>query len=82
MRKILVAATIAASLMMLPTFAGAQERLKDGLLGAGAGALVGGPVGAVAGGATGYIAGPRIGRTINPPRHRHVYYRHGRRHYR
>lgn len=40
----------------------AQERLIDGALGAGAGAVVGGPVGAVAGGAIGYGAGPRISR--------------------
>ena len=38
----------------------AGERLNDGLMGAGAGAIVGGPVGAVSGGAIGYVAGPSI----------------------
>lgn len=56
--------------------AGAQERFREGLMGAGAGALVGGPVGAVVGGATGYIAGPGIARSIFHRRHyirrRHV----------
>jgi hypothetical protein len=41
-----------------PAMAG--ERLNDGLLGAGAGAIVGGPVGAAAGGTIGYVGGPAI----------------------
>ena len=42
----------------------AGERLNDGLLGAGAGAIVGGPVGAAAGGAIGYVQGRRFLTTI------------------
>ena len=38
----------------------ADDRVVDGLLGAGAGALVLGPVGLVAGGVIGYCAGPNI----------------------
>lgn len=38
----------------------ADDRVVDGLLGAGAGALVLGPVGLVAGGVIGYSAGPSI----------------------
>jgi hypothetical protein len=52
-----------------PAMAG--ERLNDGLMGAGAGALVGGPVGAVAGGAIGYVAGPNISHGGYHHRHRH-----------
>lgn len=59
----------------------AAERLNDGLLGAGAGALVGGPVGAVVGGAVGYTAGPHIGRGIDRVTDTGPSYRH-RRHYR
>ncbi|PPQ29750.1 hypothetical protein CCR94_13925 [Rhodoblastus sphagnicola] len=55
----------------------AGERLNDGLMGAGAGALVGGPVGAVAGGTIGYVAGPSISRGSGP-HHRH--HRQHRRH--
>ena len=49
----------------------AQERLRDGLVGAGAGALVGGPVGAVVGGAAGYVAGPTVTRAVSPRRRIH-----------
>ncbi len=38
----------------------ADDRVVDGVLGAGAGALVFGPVGLVAGGVIGYSAGPNI----------------------
>lgn len=55
----------------------AGERLNEGLMGAGAGAIVGGPVGAAAGGAVGYVAGPSIARGM----HRHRYYHHHHRHY-
>ena len=51
MKKFLAIAAITVGIAMLPALASAQERLGDGLMGAGAGALVGGPVGAVAGGA-------------------------------
>ena len=54
----------------------AGERLNDGLMGAGAGALVGGPVGAVAGGAIGYTAGPNIAHGSRyHHHHRHHIYR-------
>jgi hypothetical protein len=52
--------------------ASAGERLNEGLMGAGAGAVVGGPVGAAAGGAVGYVAGPSIARGF---RHHHHHYR-------
>jgi hypothetical protein len=71
-------AVIAAAGLITASAAQAQERLIDGALGAGAGALVGGPVGAVAGGAIGYGAGPRISRGFHGRRHyRHRRYRHG-----
>ena len=62
MNKTLALIGLAAALILVPVAANSQERLRDGLLGAGAGALVGGPAGAVAGGAIGYTAGPRISR--------------------
>ena len=71
MKRFFAAAAFAAGLLAVAGAAQAQERLIDGALGAGAGALVGGPVGAIAGGAIGYGAGPRISRGF-----------HGRRHYR
>ena len=54
----------------------AGERLNDGLMGAGAGALVGGPVGAVAGGAIGYVAGPAISNGGHRRHHRRHHVRH------
>jgi hypothetical protein len=57
------------------TTAQAGERIGDGLLGAGAGAIVGGPVGAVVGGAIGYTAGPHIARSMGVHRHRRHYRR-------
>lgn len=58
-RKIFVAA-LALGLSLASAEALADERGLDGLLGAGAGALVFGPVGLVAGGVIGYSAGPGI----------------------
>lgn len=72
------AAIIAAGIAITPAVASAGERIGDGLMGAGAGALVGGPVGAVAGGVIGYTAGPNISRGMGINGHRR-YYRH--RHY-
>jgi osmotically inducible lipoprotein OsmB len=68
----------AVSMLALSGAAVAQERLRDGAIGAGSGALVGGPVGAVVGGAIGYVGGPAIGRSIfhgNRRYHRRVYHR-------
>lgn len=62
MKSLAVFALAGALLGTTSLAATAQERLIDGALGAGAGAIVGGPVGAVAGGAIGYGAGPRISR--------------------
>jgi osmotically inducible lipoprotein OsmB len=62
MRKLFIAATLAA-LTALPATASAQsERTVTGAaIGAGAGAVVAGPVGAVVGGTAGaVIGGPRI----------------------
>jgi hypothetical protein len=58
-RKFFVAA-LALGLSLASAEALADERGLDGLLGAGAGALVFGPVGLVAGGVIGYSAGPHI----------------------
>ena len=75
MRQTIAIAFIAAALLA-PTAAGAGERIFDGALGAGSGALVGGPVGAVAGGVVGFVAGPNISHGLGLHRHyRHGYYR-------
>ena len=75
MRQTIAIAFIAAALLA-PTAAGAGERIFDGALGAGSGALVGGPVGAVAGGVVGFVAGPNISQGLGLHRHyRHGYYR-------
>src|SRR5262249_1574272 len=63
MRQAITVAFIAAALLA-PTAAGAGERMFDGALGAGSGALVGGPVGFVAGGVVGFVAGPHISRGL------------------
>ncbi len=76
MTKIMKIGAVALGLLALPSVAFAQERLRDGALGAVGGAIVGGPVGAVAGGAIGYTQGPRISNAFD---RRHRYYRH--RHY-
>jgi hypothetical protein len=47
-------------LSLMASAARADSRVVDGVLGAGAGALVAGPVGLVAGGVIGYSAGPHI----------------------
>jgi hypothetical protein len=57
----------------------AQERLRDGAVGAVGGAVVGGPVGAVVGGVGGYVAGPAITRGVRrATTPRRTYYRHRR----
>src|SRR5437588_11633876 len=58
MKKVLVLAVIAASLLSLE--AKAQERAGSAALGAVSGAVVLGPLGAVAGALIGYTAGPAI----------------------
>jgi hypothetical protein len=58
-KKSLVAA-LAFGLSLASGAAFADSRVVDGLLGAGAGALVAGPVGLVAGGVIGFSAGPNI----------------------
>ena len=62
MRRSFIITALAAGLLMTPFAAGAQQRVIDGVVGAGTGAIVGGPVGAVVGGAIGYTAGPEITR--------------------
>jgi len=60
----------------------AQERLRDGAVGAVGGAIVGGPAGAAVGGVGGYVAGPAITRGVRratAPRRYHYYRRHHRR---
>jgi len=73
----LIAIGFMAAVLLVPTAAGAGERLVDGALGAAAGALVGGPAGFVAGGLIGYAAGPRISRPLGF----HRFHRHYRFHY-
>lgn len=73
-----IVATLAAALSITAGAAYA-DRLTDGALGAGAGALVGGPVGAVAGGVIGYSAGPTISCGMRGGcRHHRRHYRHVR----
>jgi outer membrane lipoprotein SlyB len=84
-----MAAIVAASVTLIPATASvADDRVVNGALGAGAGALVAGPVGLVAGAAIGVFAGKDISRGLGlEPRrarkHRreHRYYnrRNGRR---
>jgi len=61
MKKLLVMAVIAASLVSLE--AKAQSRAGGAAVGAVSGAVVLGPVGAVAGAVIGYTAGPAIARS-------------------
>jgi len=74
MMKILLAA--AAALTLAASAARADNRLVDGLMGAGAGALVAGPVGLVAGGVIGYSAGPHISCSLRDECRHHRYHRH------
>ncbi len=76
MRRVIAIGFLIA-VLLVPTAAGAGERLFDGALGAAAGALVGGPPGFLAGGLIGYAAGPRISRGLGFHRfHRHYRYAH------
>ena len=79
MKRTLALLGLAGALLLMPVAADAQERLTDGLLGAGAGALVGGPVGAVVGGAVGYTHGPRIANGLGVGGRRHHRSRQARR---
>jgi hypothetical protein len=79
MLKVAVAFVSAFGLSLMVTTAHAGSRMVDGVLGAGAGALVAGPVGLIAGGVIGYSAGPNISCALRglcgrgghdrPPRH-------------
>ncbi len=74
MTKVLVTLAIILGLAVAGAPAMAGERLNDGLLGAGAGAIVGGPVGAAAGGAIGYVGGPAISHHHYRGHHHHHRY--------
>lgn len=76
MKNTFLSLAILAGVTLIGVPAMAGERLNDGLLGAGAGAIVGGPVGAVAGGAIGYTAGPNISHGMRHHGHRHYRHRH------
>jgi hypothetical protein len=76
MMKIIWVATAALTLGV--STARADSRLVDGLMGAGAGALVAGPVGLVAGGVIGYSAGPHISCSLRDECRRRHYHRHER----
>jgi hypothetical protein len=73
MKKILAVTAVVGAVVLIPAVASAQERLFDGALGAGAGALAFGPVGAVAGGLVGYTAGPNIANGLGVRRSNHRY---------
>lgn len=73
MKRSMVIAALMAGLFLVPVAAQAQQRLRDGLIGAVGGAVVGGPVGAAVGGVAGYVEGPRVERTFSGRRY------HGRR---
>jgi opacity protein-like surface antigen len=81
MRRFLAIAAVTAGLLGAAGAAQAQDRLIDGALGAGAGALVGGPIGAVAGGVIGYSAGPQIDRTLRGGGRKYRKHHHHRRHH-
>ncbi len=68
---------LAFGLSLTGSSARADSRVVDGVLGAGAGALVAGPVGLVAGGVIGYSAGPHISCGLRGGC-RHRYRRHHR----
>jgi hypothetical protein len=71
----LIAIAFVIAMLLVPTAAGAGERLLDGALGAAAGGLVAGPPGFLAGGLIGYAAGPHISRPLGFHRfHRHYRY--------
>jgi hypothetical protein len=82
MKALLALPLVMVGITVAPAVASAQERLKDGALGAISGAVVAGPVGAVAGGAVGYVAGPNIARGLGLKARNHRYthssYRHRR----
>ena len=78
MKKTLLAFASAFALTLAASAAHADNRVVDGVLGAGAGALVAGPVGLVAGGVIGFSAGPNIGCSLRDDCHHR---RHHRRHY-
>ncbi len=70
----IAALLVGVALAGSPAMAG--ERFNDGLMGAGAGAIVGGPVGAIGGGAIGYVAGPSISHGFGSHHHYHHHYAH------
>ena len=73
-----IAIVFLVAALLMPTAAGAGERLFDGALGAASGALLFGAPGLVAGGVIGYVAGPRISRELGfHRRHRYAYYDRG-----
>ena len=78
MMKLSCLAASALALLIATSAARAENRLVDGLMGAGAGALVAGPVGLVAGGVIGYSAGPHISCSMRSDCH-HRHHRNWRR---
>jgi hypothetical protein len=73
---------VVVGVIVAPAVGSAQERFKDGAIGAITGAVVAGPVGAIAGGAVGYAAGPNIARGLGLKGRHHRYthssYKHRR----
>ena len=80
MKKIALTTALALGLILTASAADADSRIVDGVMGAGAGALVAGPVGLVAGGIIGYSSGPGISCSMrNDCRRgfRHHHHHHG-----
>jgi hypothetical protein len=73
MARISLVVAMALGLFLIAGTARSEDRLFDGALGVGAGAVVLGPVGAVAGGVIGYAAGPSISCSLRGGcwKHRH-----------
>jgi hypothetical protein len=76
MLKFAMTTALALGLSITASAASAENRLVDGVLGAGAGALVAGPVGLVAGGVIGYSSGPGISCTMRDDCHRRFHHHH------
>ena len=72
-----LATALALGFSLFSFAASADNRMLDGVLGAGAGALVAGPIGLVAGGVIGYSSGPNISCALRDDCHRR---HHGHRH--